>query len=120
MSGLKIVESTVFLGTHVVPFVKKLAVYVFVLYVESPAFAPMLPVFSRGPNDKVELVTRTCCFIVDNMCKFVEYLAAMIPWMCEFEPCECSVRTDALCTYSERNEPPSRGSYSSTLNWHVH
>ena len=57
-----------------------------VLYVESPALAPLLPAFSRGLNDQVKLVTRTCCLIDDNMCKIVEYLAAVIPIMPELEP----------------------------------
>ena len=40
--------------------------------VETPALAVMLPVLTRGLNDKAEEVRRTCCLIVDNMCKVVE------------------------------------------------
>ena len=46
----------------------------------------MLTMISRGLNDKVEVVTRTCCLIVDNICKIVEYLAVVIPIMPELEP----------------------------------
>ena len=38
-----------------------------VQFVESPALAAMLTMLSRGPNDKVEVVTRTCCLIVENI-----------------------------------------------------
>ena len=37
----------------------------------------MLPVLSRRLIDKVEVATRTCCLIVDTMCKIVEDLPAM-------------------------------------------
>ena len=46
----------------------------------------MLTMLSRGLNDKVEVVTRTCCLIVDNICKIVEYIAVVIPIMPELEP----------------------------------
>merc|ERR1719284_1626090 len=52
--------------------VEKLAGCIFVQNVETPALAAMLPVLSRGLNDKNEEVKRTCCLIVDNMCKVVE------------------------------------------------
>jgi len=32
----------------------------------------MLPVLSRGLNDKAEEVVRTCCLIFDNMCKVMK------------------------------------------------
>uniref|UniRef100_A0A7S1B0T2 ABC transporter domain-containing protein n=1 Tax=Noctiluca scintillans TaxID=2966 RepID=A0A7S1B0T2_NOCSC len=66
--------------------VEKLAGCIFVQNVESPALAAMLPVLSRGLNDKVEEVKRTCCLIVDNMCKVVEDPAAVIPIMSRLEP----------------------------------
>ncbi|CAE8629357.1 unnamed protein product [Polarella glacialis] len=46
----------------------------------------MLPVLSRGLNDKSEEVKRTCCQIVDNMCKVVEDPAAVLPIMPKLEP----------------------------------
>ena len=52
---------------------------------ESLPFAAMLTMLSRGLNDKVEVVTRTCCLIVDNICKIVEYIAAVIPIMPKVE-----------------------------------
>merc|ERR1719215_788771 len=66
--------------------VEKLAGCIFVQNVEAPALAAMLPVLSRGLNDKVEEVKRTCCLIVDNMCKVVEDPAAVIPVMARLEP----------------------------------
>merc|ERR1719160_2496246 len=66
--------------------VEKLAGCVFVQNVESPALAVMLPVLSRGLNDKSEEVKRTCCQIVDNMCKVVEDPAAVVPIMPRLEP----------------------------------
>ena len=33
------------------------------------------PVLSRGFNDKLEVVARACCLIVDNLCEIVEYHA---------------------------------------------
>ena len=49
-----------------------------VWYVESPFLAAMLPVLSRGLNDKVEVATRTCCLFVYNMPTFLEDPAAVI------------------------------------------
>merc|ERR1719310_690361 len=46
----------------------------------------MIPVLSRGLNDKSEEVKRTCCQIVDNMCKVVEDPASVIPVMPRLEP----------------------------------
>ena len=66
--------------------VEKLAGCIFVQNVETPALAIMLPVLSRGLNDKSEEVKRTCCLIVDNMCKVVEDPAAVVPVMPKLEP----------------------------------
>jgi len=66
--------------------VEKLAGCIFVQNVETPALAAMLPVLSRGLNDKNEEVKRTCCLIVDNMCKVVEDPAAVLPVMPRLEP----------------------------------
>jgi elongation factor 3 len=66
--------------------VERLAGCIFVQNVEAPALAAMLPVLSRGLNDKVEEVKRTCCLIVDNMCKVVEDPAAVIPILPRLEP----------------------------------
>merc|ERR1719311_667463 len=66
--------------------VDRLAGCVFVQNVETPALAVMLPVLSRGLNDKSEEVKRTCCQIVDNMCKVVEDPAAVVPIMPRLEP----------------------------------
>ena len=60
-----------------------MSVCIFVQIVESPALVAMLTMLSRGLNDKVEVVTRTCCLIVDNICKIVEYIAVVIPIMPE-------------------------------------
>jgi len=72
--------------THTHSCVKKLAGCIFVQNVETPALAVMLPVLSRGLNDKSEEVKRTCCLIVDNMCKVVEDPAAVVPVMPKLEP----------------------------------
>jgi len=64
--------------------VKKLAGCIFVQNVETPALASMLPVLSRGLKDKSEEVKRTCCMIVDNMCKVVEdpsEVSPVMPWL---------------------------------------
>eukprot|EP00933_Yihiella_yeosuensis_P032012 TRINITY_DN255_c0_g1_i2.p1 TRINITY_DN255_c0_g1~~TRINITY_DN255_c0_g1_i2.p1 ORF type:complete len:1042 (+),score=355.23 TRINITY_DN255_c0_g1_i2:83-3208(+) len=66
--------------------VEKLAGCIFVQNVETPALAVMMPVLSRGLNDKSEEVKRTCCLIVDNMCKVVEDPAAVVPIMPRLEP----------------------------------
>ena len=63
-----------------------MSVCIFVQIVESPALVAMLTMLSRGLNDKVEVVTRTSCLIVDNICKIVEYLAVVIRIMPELEP----------------------------------
>ena len=78
------------------------------------------PVLSRGFNDTLEVVTRACCFIVDNICKFVEYLAVMIPMMCEFDPFVNAAHEQVLSA-SIPNEMNHRigVQYTSTLNWHV-
>merc|ERR1719454_1312125 len=54
--------------------------------VETPALAIMLPVLTRGLHDKAEKDKRTCCLIVDNMCKVVEDPAAVLPVMPLLEP----------------------------------
>jgi len=66
--------------------VEKLAGCIFVQNVETPALAVTLPVLSRGLNDKSEEVKRTCCLIVDNMCKLVEDPAEVQPLMPRLEP----------------------------------
>merc|ERR1711937_721001 len=66
--------------------VERLAGCVFVQNVETPALAIMMPVLTRGLNDKAEKVKRTCCLIVDNMCKVVEDPAAVLPVMPILEP----------------------------------
>ncbi|KAL9139152.1 elongation factor 3 [Amphidinium carterae] len=66
--------------------VETLAGCIFVQNVETPALAVMLPVLSRGLNDKSEEVKRTCCQIVDNMCKVVEDPAAVVPVLPRLEP----------------------------------
>jgi len=66
--------------------VKKLAGCIFVQNVETPALASMLPVLSRGLSDKSEEVKRTCCLIVDNMCKVVDDPAEVLPVMPRLEP----------------------------------
>jgi elongation factor 3 len=71
---------------HTHKCVEKLAGCIFVQNVETPALAVMLPVLSRGLNDKSEEVQRTCCQIVDNMCKVVEDPADVIPVMPRLQP----------------------------------
>jgi elongation factor 3 len=66
--------------------VERLAGCVFVQNVETPALAVMLPVLTRGLNDKAEEVRRTCCQIVDNMCKVVEDPGEVQPLMPKLEP----------------------------------
>jgi elongation factor 3 len=66
--------------------VERLAGCIFVQNVETPALAAMIPVLSRGLNDKSEEVVRTCCLIVDNMCKVVEDPAEVLPVMPRLEP----------------------------------
>merc|ERR1719198_2893401 len=66
--------------------VERLAGCVFVQNVETPALAVMLPVLSRGLNDKAEEIQRTCCQIVDNMCKVDEDPGEVQPLMSKSEP----------------------------------
>merc|ERR1719310_1809864 len=66
--------------------VDALAGCVFVQNVETPALSVMLPVLSRGLNDKSEAVKRTCCLIVDNMCKVVADPTELLPLMPRLEP----------------------------------
>jgi len=66
--------------------VKALAGCIFVQNVQTPALASMLPVLSRGLKDKSEEVKRTCCLIVDNMCKVVEDPSEVTPVMPRLEP----------------------------------
>ena len=58
----------------------------FVQNVESLAFVAMLAGLSRGFNDKVVEVKRTCCLIVGSICKVVENPAAVIPIMSKLDP----------------------------------
>ena len=64
----------------------RLAGCIFVQNVEAPALAVTVPVLTRGLNDKNEEVKRTCCLIVDNMCKLVEDPAEVLPLMPKLEP----------------------------------
>ena len=64
--------------------VEKLAGCIFEQNVEAPALAVTIPVLTRGLNDKNEEVKRTCCQIVDNMCKLVEDPAEVLPLMLGF------------------------------------
>ena len=64
---------------------------------ESPALVAILPVLSRVSNDKVEVVTRTCCVIFDKLCKIVEDPTTMIPIMSKSEPL-----VKAMCLRSSR------------------
>ena len=73
-----------FANTHAC--VEKLAGCIFVQNVECPALAATLPVLARGLTDKSEEVNRTCCQIVDNMCKLVEDPAEVLPLMPRLEP----------------------------------
>merc|ERR1719201_915093 len=82
--------------------VKKLAGCIFVQNVETPALAVMLPVLSRGLSDKSEAVKRTCCLIVDNMCKVVEDPAALLPLMPRLEPL-------VKATVEKISDPEARG-----------
>merc|ERR1711972_987030 len=66
--------------------VERLAGCIFVQNVETPALAVMTPVLTRGLNDKAEKIKRTCCLIVDNMCKVIEDPAAVLPVMPLLEP----------------------------------
>merc|ERR1719311_1517836 len=66
--------------------VKKLAGCIFVQNVETPAIASMLPVLTRGLNDKSEEIRRTCCMIIENMCKVVDDPAQIWPLMGKLEP----------------------------------
>jgi elongation factor 3 len=66
--------------------VDALAGCVFVQNVETQALAVMLPVLTRGLNDKREEIKRTCCLIVDNMCKVVDDPAAVLPIMPLLKP----------------------------------
>merc|ERR1711865_925615 len=71
---------------HTHACVDKLAGCIFVQNVECPALAATLPVLARGLTDKSEEVNRTCCQIVDNMCKLVEDPADVLPLMPRLEP----------------------------------
>jgi len=66
--------------------VERLAGCIFVQNVETPALAAMMPVLTRGLKDKSEELNRTCCLIVDNMCKVVEDPAAVVPILPRLEP----------------------------------
>mmetsp|Transcript_136533 Transcript_136533/g.262272 ORF Transcript_136533/g.262272 Transcript_136533/m.262272 type:complete len:1404 (+) Transcript_136533:50-4261(+) len=65
--------------------VEQLAGCIFVQVVQTPALAATLPVLSRGLNDKDIEIVRTCCQIVDNMCKLVEEPAEILPLMPQLE-----------------------------------
>merc|ERR1719198_1389437 len=81
--------------------VEKLAGCVFVQNVETPALAVMLPVLTRGLNDKAEEIRRTCCQIVDNMCKVVEDPGEIQPLMGKLEPL-------AKATVEKMSDPEAR------------
>ena len=59
-------------GTKGIEFVMKVGVCIFVQNMESLALSSLFPVLSRGLNYTAQEVKRTCCLIVDNICKFVE------------------------------------------------
>jgi len=87
---------------HTHKCVETLAGCIFVQNVETPALAATLPVLVRGLNDKSEEVQRTCCLIVDNMCKLVEDPAEVLPIMPRLEP-----RVKAAC--EKMSDPEARG-----------
>ena len=92
--------------SNAIDFVKKLTVHVFCLVCGIACLctdASSVLTWSQRYG-KVELVTRTCCFIVDNICEFVEYLAAMIPMMCEFEPFLLNAAYEQMLSASIPNE----------------
>jgi len=66
--------------------VEKLASCVFVQNVEGPALAVTVPVLQRGLRDRNEELKRTCCVIIDNMCKLVEDPREVMPLMPKLEP----------------------------------
>lgn len=66
--------------------VEKLASCIFVQNVEAPVLALTTPVLQRGLRDRNEELKRTCCVIVDNMCKLVEDPAEVLPLMPRLEP----------------------------------
>lgn len=66
--------------------VEKLASCVFVQNVEGPALAVTVPVLQRGLRDRNEELKRTCCVIIDNMCKLVEDPREVLPLMPKLEP----------------------------------
>jgi len=66
--------------------VEKLASCVFVQNVEGPALAITIPVLQRGLRDRNEELKRTCCVIIDNMCKLVEDPKEVEPLMPQLEP----------------------------------
>lgn len=66
--------------------VEKLASCVFVQNVEGPALAVTIPVLQRGLRDRNEELKRTCCVIIDNMCKLVEDPKEVLPLMPRLEP----------------------------------
>jgi len=66
--------------------VEKLASCVFVQNVEGPALSVTIPVLQRGLRDRNEELKRTCCVIIDNMCKLVEDPKAVLPLMPKLEP----------------------------------
>lgn len=66
--------------------VEKLASCVFVQNVEAPALAVTIPVLQRGLRDRNEELKRTCCVIIDNMCKLVEDPKEVLPLMPRLEP----------------------------------
>jgi len=66
--------------------VEKLASCVFVQNVEGPALSVTIPVLQRGLRDRNEELKRTCCVIIDNMCKLVEDPKEVLPLMPKLEP----------------------------------
>merc|ERR1719183_211039 len=90
--------------------VEKLAGCVFVQNVETKALAVMLPVLQRGLTDKAEEVKRTCCQIVDNMCKVVEDPASLIPVMPILEPLAGGRRSSSTRRQRQTTRRPKRSS----------
>jgi len=52
--------------------VEELAGCIFVQNVEAPALAVLIPVLTRGLNERSEATQRRVCIIVDNMCKLID------------------------------------------------
>ena len=98
--------------TNTQEFVQKLANMHLCAECDSPSLAAVLPGLSRGLNHPAQEVKRTCCLIVDNMCKIVEDPAAVIPILSKFEPF-------VKATCKEMSNPDARNIAERTLKlWH--